>query len=195
MLSINLLPAAMLVPIIERAARQRAVVGKKARNRSEKRRVAAANRGPRPKREPRQCSVVDCGGAYVARGLCSKHYNARPEARAARRKIHERYRLANPDFIEAMHLRVRYGMTPSDYERMLAAQGGACAICRSTDSGHSASKKRRFLVDHDHDTGAPRGLLCHRCNVGLGMFRDTPEHLDSAIKYLAHHGRVRRAAS
>lgn len=56
---------------------------------------------------------------------------------------------------------VQLGVTDADYYRMLAGQDGRCALCPSTP------KTRRFSVDHDHATGAVRGLLCHRCNRAL----------------------------
>jgi hypothetical protein len=63
---------------------------------------------------------------------------------------------------------------------MLAAQGNACKICGSPNSG-----ERSLAVDHCHRTQRIRGLLCSACNTGLGSFRDSPELLKSAIKYLA----------
>lgn len=71
----------------------------------------------------------------------------------------------------------RYGITPAQYEELLAAQGGACAICRVVPN-------KRLHVDHDHRTGAVRGLLCSECNLGLGKFRDSVEVLQSALSYL-----------
>lgn len=73
----------------------------------------------------------------------------------------------------------KYGITQDGYEQLLASQGGVCVICKSPPSGD-----RLMPVDHDHDTGAIRGILCHPCNIGLGMFRDNPETLAAAIEYL-----------
>ena len=74
------------------------------------------------------------------------------------------------------------GMEPFDvarYNELLFDQGGVCAIC----DGVNASGK--FLaVDHDHETGAVRGLLCSRCNSGLGLMKDDPERLLRAIQYI-----------
>lgn len=69
------------------------------------------------------------------------------------------------------------GVTPDDYDRMLAAQGGGCAICGNTP------KTRRLDVDHDHRTKEVRGLLSHRCNRALPSWV-TPEWLRAAALYL-----------
>jgi hypothetical protein len=61
---------------------------------------------------------------------------------------------------------------------MLAAQGGLCAICKVAPGGH---------VDHDHETGAVRALLCFNCNGGLGQFKDNPEVLHAAAYYVQFH--------
>ncbi len=73
------------------------------------------------------------------------------------------------------HLRRRYGIGQADFDEMLAAQGGVCAICGAADPQH---------VDHDHRDGHVRGILCFNCNGGLGQFRDNPVFLAQAITYL-----------
>ncbi len=76
------------------------------------------------------------------------------------------------------HLKRRYGITADDADKMLVTHGGLCAICRERPAEH---------IDHDHATGAVRGLLCFNCNGGLGQFRDDTELLDLAIDYLDGH--------
>lgn len=74
----------------------------------------------------------------------------------------------------------QYNITLADYDRILLGQGSCCAICKSeiqTDLG-------RFHVDHDHQTGVVRGLLCGNCNRGLGVFQDDPDFLRAAADYL-----------
>lgn len=71
----------------------------------------------------------------------------------------------------------RYGMTVEDYDRMLAEQEGRCAACGDVPT-------KRLHVDHDHSTGQVRGLLCGECNLGIGKFKDDPERLESAARYL-----------
>lgn len=77
-----------------------------------------------------------------------------------------------------------YGVTPEQFEQMLATQGGVCAIC-GTDQWDS--KGRGPNVDHDHTTGKVRGILCNSCNNGLGRFRDDTALLLAAVKYLEAH--------
>lgn len=74
-----------------------------------------------------------------------------------------------------------HGLSGAERDAMLAAQGGKCALpsCRTTEPGGSG-----WCVDHDHTTGVVRGVLCHSCNVGLGLFRDDPNLLADARQYV-----------
>lgn len=80
----------------------------------------------------------------------------------------------------------KYGLTRADYDAMLAAQEGCCAICRADRPGG----KGDWHIDHDHETGRVRALLCANCNVGIGMFGHDPARLLAAITYLEHHSGV-----
>jgi hypothetical protein len=86
-------------------------------------------------------------------------------------------------------LRRRYGITQADYEAMLRAQGGACAICRATSS-NNGREETYFDVDHDHVTKRVRGLLCRHCNVLLGSLEKDAALLEAAKAYLAAHSAV-----
>jgi len=79
-------------------------------------------------------------------------------------------------------LKLKFGISKEDYRRMLLGQKGACAICRSTDPRRAGVV--HFAVDHDHDTGEVRGLLCHPCNTSLGLLQDSPEVILAAAAYL-----------
>ena len=81
------------------------------------------------------------------------------------------------------NLKRYYGITLDDYLEILEAQNGRCAIC-GTDV---PSGKGTFHVDHCHDSGQVRGLLCHSCNVGLGHFKDQESLLLKAALYLHNH--------
>ena len=75
-------------------------------------------------------------------------------------------------------LRQKFGINLKDYDRLFEEQNGLCPICGDAPDG------KRFAVDHDHATGQVRGLLCHRCNPGIGYFRENIQILGSAIEYL-----------
>lgn len=79
-------------------------------------------------------------------------------------------------------LKRKFGISLNDYNEMLHRQGGACAICRSKNVGRSDGIK--FAVDHDHNTGKIRGLLCKSCNTLLGNAKESIETLKAAKAYL-----------
>lgn len=78
----------------------------------------------------------------------------------------------------------RYGITKADFDQMWEEQAGECAICFNT----LTLELRGYAIDHNHETGEVRGLLCNRCNTGLGLFRDNPSYLASAEVYLRERG-------
>jgi hypothetical protein len=84
-------------------------------------------------------------------------------------------------------LKRRYGLTKADVARMAEEQNHCCAICGTPEKEMRNGITRHLAVDHDHGTGAIRGLLCQSCNTGLGKFRDDPLILARAIAYLAKH--------
>ena len=113
-----------------------------------------------------------CSGAcnqLAYRGRCTKEYN---------NEISKRYR--NSTKGRDTYYRKKYGIGIEDYNRMFAEQEGCCAICGK----HQTEEEKRLSVDHCHETGAVRGLLCRKCNTGLGVFRDDPALLTIAIAYL-----------
>ncbi len=80
------------------------------------------------------------------------------------------------------NLMTRYGITHESYEDRLAANGGGCEICGSKSP--RTKSVTTFAVDHDHQTGGVRGILCHPCNWTLGYAFDDPAILRKAAKYL-----------
>lgn len=74
-----------------------------------------------------------------------------------------------------------YGLTPGDYNALLESQGGTCAICGQPGQTWG---ENNLHVDHDHDTDEVRGLLCGKCNVGIGMLGDNAESIRRALAYL-----------
>lgn len=102
-----------------------------------------------------------------------------PEKRESLLAYAKEYRGKYSEELSYIYLR-KYGITSDEYNELFESQQGRCAIC----GGHQTEFKKRLHVDHDHDTGQVRGLLCGTCNTGLGMFRDNIDLLDKAIKYL-----------
>jgi hypothetical protein len=78
-------------------------------------------------------------------------------------------------------LKSEYGITLDDYFQMMDEQDGKCAIC---EIAFDQLPPKHTHVDHCHDTGVVRGLLCHHCNTGLGNLRDSVDILAKAIQYL-----------
>ena len=103
-----------------------------------------------------------------------RHFNNR-DAHLAYLK---QYRQDNLSARQDYDLRRLYGISLEKYHEILEAQGGVCAIC------HTHPTKTRLSVDHDHQTGVIRGLLCHRCNLGIGAFCDSHERFRRVIEYL-----------
>jgi hypothetical protein len=111
-----------------------------------------------------------------ARAAQNKSYQKNREARLVSMS---KYATTHPDVILRLRLKHKYKMSLEDYERMLKAQGGVCAICYQPNPGG-----KRLAVDHDHATGRVRGLLCQACNLALGFMRDNAARLNAAAYYL-----------
>lgn len=77
----------------------------------------------------------------------------------------------------------RYRITPEQFDELLAKQGNRCAICKSDDPGH----RHGWHVDHNHETGKIRGILCGTCNVAIGMTAEDPDVLFRIAVYLKLH--------
>jgi hypothetical protein len=100
--------------------------------------------------------------------------------RRERAEYQREYRAANKDRDKSKKLQRQYGITLEERDQMLARQGGVCAICK-TDA---PTTKLGWVVDHCHDTGRVRGILCSPCNTLLGAARDNVATLSNAIQYL-----------
>ena len=141
---------------------------------------------------PPRCEKHGCEKVWIksTRYTAGGFYRCRECNNEARRRSHAR-QMADPAkraYINAGQRKRRrkrlYGVDQAVYNSMLEKQGGCCAICGSTEVNSVASVHSEFFVDHDHKTGAVRGLLCHNCNVGLGNFQDSVGNLEKAIAYL-----------
>jgi hypothetical protein len=100
------------------------------------------------------------------------------------REWHRKARATNPDYYLSQDLQRNYGVTLEWYREQLSKQNNVCAICEQSETTVIRGKVIAMPVDHDHTTGKARGLLCTKCNRGLGLFRDNIDFLQSAISYL-----------
>ncbi len=133
------------------------------------------------------CSVPGCDKPHSGKGLCKKHYDALPESREkARLREKQPHRLKQrkearetPEqkaYAKNWQLEKQYGITLEHFNKLLIAQDGYCAICKCV-----------LIVphlDHNHETGKVRGLLCKPCNQGIGFLREDISILTSVINYL-----------
>ena len=112
---------------------------------------------------------------FIASGRA--YYNAhREEVIAKSAALSKKHPVKSRSAKWSSHLRRKYGLSMDDFVSMQKAQKGRCAIC------HQGAKK--LGVDHNHETGAVRGLLCSQCNQGLGNMHDSCTNLRAAIRYL-----------
>ena len=80
----------------------------------------------------------------------------------------------------------KYGLETHDYNEIMKQQNNVCAICKKNDC------KRMLHVDHNHETGKVRALLCVRCNQMIGAALENPENLINGAKYLEHHNKYEK---
>ena len=89
------------------------------------------------------------------------------------------------------HLNSRYQLTPEEYQVKLKEQNYKCGICdKDVVNNIRGGNIIALSVDHNHNTGKIRKLLCHSCNTGLGHFKDNPELLEKASKYLLNYEEI-----
>jgi hypothetical protein len=93
-----------------------------------------------------------------------------------------KWREAHPELHQARHVKNRYGIALQEYEAMAAAADGKCPVC-----GEPPPPFNGFDLDHDHETGQVRGLLCRPCNLALGGARDNPAILRALADYIEQH--------
>jgi hypothetical protein len=103
----------------------------------------------------------------------------REDNRELLRTRQREYYLANRERYQEQMRAKRYGLAPGEFDAMLAAQNGRCAICRTRTPGGKG-----WAVDHCHDEGHVRGILCPQCNTGIGLLRHDSEILRAALAYL-----------
>ena len=125
------------------------------------------------------CKIIKPRLAFIGRQKRNTPYHLCRECRANlsnkyRKKYPKKFKEAKRKYI----LKKQFGITIEDYNLMLKKQNGVCGICDKKPI------KKRLAVDHCHNTGKIRGLLCDSCNRGIGQLGDTIEMLKKAVIYL-----------
>lgn len=126
----------------------------------------------------KQCGNPECSAALPPERpkFCSKKCRSRGQ-----------YLLrGGKEYVYALFLESRYGITAEDYRVLAEAHGGCCAICGD-------EPQDRLHIDHDHHTGIVRGLLCRGCNHALGNALDDPARLRAMADYLERHAKASSA--
>lgn len=138
------------------------------------------------------CKEKKCKRKHYGHGFCKFHYDKLYYGKNRKRILNriEIYRQSTPDFYRRRHLRLTWGITLEEYNRMLKEQKGACKICLKPETkviNRKDGKPHNLAVDHCHKTNVIRGLLCASCNTAIGHLRDDPIILQRIIDYLDRH--------
>ena len=119
------------------------------------------------------------GGKYGKDSICKKCSKKKTYAyRQDQMSLYSKYIISRRSALKS-----KYGMTLDEYDELFDSQGGVCAICEEREP-----QNKLLAVDHCHETGKIRGLLCSMCNTAIGKLKDDPNLLDRAADYLRAHG-------
>jgi hypothetical protein len=122
-----------------------------------------------------------CTNAYL-----KNRRDSNPEIAQRTRESGARWRAANPEADKRKYLMRKFNITLEEYKDLLNKQNGVCAICGEKESvlRRAKSGQEMLAIDHCHVTGKIRGLLCFKCNTGIGALGDSVEGLERALSYL-----------
>lgn len=150
-------------------------------NRDKQKDYNKKHRKPRPrKRVPRSVrEFCPYGHPWISENLWYGKRCKMCERKQAK-EVRKQRRMDDPLYFRVRHIKVKFGLERDVYLEMLKNQNNQCAIC------HAKFAKTPH-VDHDHETGKVRCLLCGKCNLGLGSFLDKPQLLRLAASYLEFH--------
>lgn len=125
-------------------------------------------------RAERDINAIGCGDEIPA----SRHASAQYCSEGCRREH------AGPAIRRRCRLKTVFGISVEEFDAIIEQQGGGCAICGASKN----TDGRQLHVDHCHNEGFIRGVLCADCNLGLGKFADDPERLERAASYARRRG-------
>lgn len=130
-----------------------------------------------------------CKKLYGRRKTLREDYH--PQCKQCRNQYYYKTKKEHPEqykkYSRTSNLKRNSGITVEEYDSMFAKQNGVCAICGKKEKDKNQFGVKRLAVDHDHLTDKNRGLLCAKCNRGLGLFEDNIEYLLNTIEYLREY--------
>lgn len=151
------------------------------------------------KRNPKKCRRYSKKSYYKniekRRAYSRNYYNLHKQEcnrkNVIRRKL---WRQKNREKAHSQSRKEKYGITEKQFQRMLKVQKGLCAICRCKETvvDKKTGKIKTLSIDHNHKTNEIRSLLCHRCNLGIGVFKESWKLLQAASAYLIANKRLVR---
>lgn len=134
-----------------------------------------------------KCKELKLISEFTKRKASKDGYRAMCKCCVRTKLVHKQK--TQPDFIRGKNLKARFNLSINDYNKLFLKQRGVCAICKNPEVIKDVKGEVKWLsVDHNHDTGDIRGLLCNACNTGLGKLGDSVDILKNAIKYLNERG-------
>ena len=143
---------------------------------------------PEGRRQRAEAQRASNRRAFLKRQVAKRE--ARPVLQNAEQLQQQAYRAQDRERYRAAERLRKFGVAEHEYNEMVAVQGNCCAICRQKETAMRLGKVRALAVDHDHETGKVRALLCSDCNVGIGKLKEDREILLAAIRYLDSHNGV-----
>lgn len=138
-------------------------------------------------------SKIGACGECTKSGVYSGKKNWTPERKADNEAYLSKYRISRSESVRKHWLNKKYGVTPKWYDEKLAEQDGHCALCDATLDERKlpacaiVEHRKYLLVDHSHETGKARGLLCAKCNTALHRVEYIDDWAGRAIRYLARY--------
>ena len=117
--------------------------------------------------------------AEIEEGKYRRKRNYRKKKLARKRQNWRKNYHQHPECDRERHLMDSYSISSDEYQLLFNKQNGVCAIC-----GKPPTNGKPLQVDHDHTTGKIRGLLCHKCNTGIGYLGDVTQSVQYAVNYL-----------
>lgn len=128
-------------------------------------------------------SSVERRNEYSKNWMTKKRATQTEAQRLAHNAYMSEWVKKNPEKVRAYRLARKFGITSEQYDQCFQSQKGCCAICGK----HQSELKKALHVDHCHKTGKNRSLLCHKCNLVIGLFEDNDAALERAAGYLRFH--------